>query len=114
MNLATSFRYELIGKLETNEADTRCMFEVINVTHLFDIGHRSMRSKNGRSDDLVTSQFSTLTKQQVRELYSIYKYDFEAFEYDYQDFMDVAVEGLLPKDGDAEGQKGQNSPNKEQ
>lgn len=88
---------ELIGKLETTDEDTQCIFEVTNTTHLFDINlHRSM-SYNGKSEDFVQSQYSTLTKQQVRGLYEIYKYDFEAFEYDYKEFFDIAVDGIVPK-----------------
>ena len=80
--------------METNTEDTKCIFEVLNVTHLFDEEAREQKSKNGRSDDLVKAQYSTLTKQQIMALYDVYKYDFEAFEYDYNSFMDLAVEGI--------------------
>lgn len=73
------------------------MFEVLNITHLFDINLRVTMSLNGKSEDFVQSQYSTLTKQQVQGLYDIYKHDFEAFEYDYKDFFDIAVDGILPK-----------------
>lgn len=80
--------------METNTVDTKCMFDILNVTHLFNEEAREQKSKNGRSDDLVTSQYSTLTKPQIRALYEVYKYDFEAFEYDYKSFLDLAVEGI--------------------
>ena len=67
------------------------------MTHLFDAEMRQMHSKNGRSDDLVHAQYRTLTRQQIWGLYEIYKYDFEAFEYDYQNFIDAAVEGIQRK-----------------
>lgn len=95
--LFVSSRFELIGKLETNREDTECIFEILGVSHLFDVELHNMKSKNGRSDDLVASQYATLTKQQIQALYDIYKYDFEAFEYDYQSFLDMAVDGIQRK-----------------
>ena len=70
------------------------MLELLNVTHLFDAKLHNMKSGNGRSDNMVTSQFKTLTSSQIRGLHEVYKYDFEAFEYEYQSFFDLGVDSL--------------------
>ena len=81
----------MIGKLETNTEDTLCFFEFMNATDLFDAELRNQLSNQGRSDNLIASQFRTLTTSQIEQLYEIYKYDFEAFEYDYQSFLDLGA-----------------------
>ena len=90
------FRYEVIGKLETNTEDTKCIFELLNVTHIFDAERREKPSGNGRSDELVKEHFRTLTKQQLLGLYQMYKFDFEAFEYDFKGFLNLVAEDLSP------------------
>ena len=89
-----TFRFEIIGKLETNTEDTRCMLELLNVTHLFNAELHNMKSGNGKSDNKVIAQFKTLTSSQIHGLYEVYKYDFEAFEYEYKSFFDLAAESL--------------------
>ena len=88
-------RYDLIGKLETNTEDSKCFFEVMGATDIFDAEYRIQQSKTGSSDEHVRSQFQTLTKHQIKQLYEIYKYDFEAFEYDYESFLELGADTIF-------------------
>ena len=46
----------------------------------------------GRSDDLVVNNFKTLTRSQIKKLIEIYRWDFEAFEYDYKSFENLGID----------------------
>ena len=46
----------------------------------------------GRSEDLVLDHFKTLTRPQIQKLIEIYRWDFEAFEYDYESFEKLAID----------------------
>ena len=60
--------------------------------HLFpEIKHVNI-GLHGSSETLVRDQFRTLTKAQIAGLYEKYKFDFEAFEYDYKSFYRLGVD----------------------
>ena len=88
----------MILKLESNAEDTECALELLNMdklefeSDLFQPTSRRNRSPGGSSEGMVAKYFGTLTKSQIRGLYQMYRYDFEAFEYDYESFLALGLE----------------------
>lgn len=87
-----NFRYEFIAKLESNEADTKCILEHLDLAHVFPDVPQVNVGLYGSSESQVQNQFRTLTKAQISGLYEKYKRDFEAFEYDYASFYRLGVD----------------------
>ena len=77
--------------MESVTEDTQCIFEQMNISHLFKVGQLNA-GHLGQSESLVGKHFKTLTKKQIHGLVDIYWWDFQAFEYDYQSFLDLGVD----------------------
>ena len=87
-----SFRYEIIIKLESIDEDMACVLEWMKLSKIITSVDRVNLGPRGASEDQVQDQFRTLTKNQIRALYEHYKYDFIAFEYDFQSFLDLGID----------------------
>ena len=78
--------------MESIESDMACVLEQMGIGNLFPSVERVNIGPKGTSEDQVQDQFRTLTKNQIRMLYEKFKYDFIAFEYDFQSFLDLGIE----------------------
>ena len=52
-----------------------------------------IHTKGGKRNSVAKADryFSSLTEAQVRELYQIYKYDFQMFGYEYESYLQLAT-----------------------
>ena len=77
--------------MESVTEDTECILEQMNISHLFKVGQKNA-GHLGQSENLVGKHFKTLTKKQIHGLIDLYWWDFLAFEYDYQSFLNLGMD----------------------
>ena len=71
----------------------------MNITDLINGKKRKNNKKSGisnkgpigKSADLVEKSFRTLSQTQINKLIEIYRWDFEAFEYDFKSFENIGT-----------------------
>lgn len=81
--------YDFIGRLESFNEDRRHLFQQLNWTSPGSVDYNSWLH-NKQSHTKYTEYFSQLTKEQVRQLYYKYFYDFELFDYSPELFINFA------------------------
>ena len=72
-------------KFESLEEDFGCVQELLRLDPKTAPNPAALQAP--RLEDVVKTQFRTLSKTQIRALYELYKFDFIAFEYDYESFL---------------------------
>ena len=82
--------FDVIGKTETAAEDFRYITTKAKLLDLLPADMNLHSSSGGSTEKLAKQYFSTLKKGEVEELYEYYKFDFEAFGYDYSEYLDVA------------------------
>ena len=100
------YSYNLIAKVETSSEDTACIFEKVGFNSLSSSPEHQQQHLLFRADErihvttvggssssesLAEELFQTLTKEQVRKLYELYKMDFLAFGYSPETFENLAA-----------------------
>ena len=87
------FSYDIIAKTETMDEDTACILERMNLQYIHQNETKRRESLNegrlGRSANLTEKHFKTLSQVQIDELINIYRWDFEAFGYDFKRFENI-------------------------
>lgn len=78
--------YEIIGKMETFANDTKYVMSKIGMNDQ-DFEHHEHKSVGDSTRDLALELFAKLPKKLKKQLYELYKVDFEMFEYDATPFM---------------------------
>ena len=79
-------QYDYIAKMETVNNDMEYLKQKLNLTEK----HRKnfFPKHKYRSDvDLMKKMFKTIPKQLTRQLYDVYKQDFEMFGYEFPDWL---------------------------
>ncbi len=90
--------YDIIGKLETFDDDTRHIFHLTNLTSMISMkeagkrlnpSRKRLSQHDGRSEgeQKGLKYFSELSKHQKEELYDLYRLDFELFGYSPEPYM---------------------------
>ena len=82
--------FTVIGKTETSAEDFRYITTKAKLLDSLPADMDLNSSSGGSTEKLAKQYFSTLRKGEVEELYKYYKFDFEAFGYDYSEYLDVA------------------------
>ena len=82
--------FDVIGKMETAAEDFRYITTKAELLNSLPADTWLHSSSGGSTMKLAKHYFSTLKKGEVEELYEYYKFDFEAFGYDYTEYLDVA------------------------
>ena len=79
-------KYDFIGKLETEQEDTSMLLHKLDRTD--EIDHMAVRhvTNTKSSLEMTKKYFDQLTSKQREALYLIYKFDFLAFDYDFEYF----------------------------
>ena len=57
----------------------------------FDPDKKSNESKGASSSEEAKKLFKTIPIQLVEKLYKFYEEDFQVFDYDYRDYLDLAL-----------------------
>ena len=89
-----SIPYNVVGKLETFDEDVNYIILKNGLEHILPVENAkkvklnttSRKSKTNKKKESLT-YFSKLTKEQIKELYQIYKIDFEMFGYEASDYL---------------------------
>ncbi|XP_063701867.1 carbohydrate sulfotransferase 11 isoform X2 [Culicoides brevitarsis] len=82
-------KFDVIAKFETLDEDQQYLIHKAGLSHL--IAPQWKNSGKGKNtSDLLKKYYSTLTQRQIREIYEIFKYDFELFGYDPQPYFEMA------------------------
>uniref|UniRef100_A0A336LZ33 Carbohydrate sulfotransferase n=1 Tax=Culicoides sonorensis TaxID=179676 RepID=A0A336LZ33_CULSO len=82
-------KFDIIAKFETLDEDQQYLIHKASLSHL--ISPQWKNSGKGKNTaDLLKKYYSTLTQRQIREIYEIFKYDFELFGYDPQPYFEMA------------------------
>lgn len=85
------YNYTYIAKVETTEADTNFLMASIPALNM-EKRLEFNPSSGGDTEDLARKYFAQMTKTDVKSLAERYKFDFDAFGYDFQEFVDLAKE----------------------
>ncbi|XP_016934805.1 carbohydrate sulfotransferase 11 isoform X4 [Drosophila suzukii] len=92
---ATSFctpcliRFDMILKFESLAEDQLYLIEKTGLKRVIAPVWRNM-GKGRKTHELQQQFYAQLTRQEMLELYEYYKYDFELFDYDIQEYLQVA------------------------
>ena len=86
------FPYAFFGLTESIDSDLQHVLDVNHVTELFRHGDSILASRVNPSQEegrasRALELFSTLTREQRRGIYDLYKYDFEIFGYSAVKYM---------------------------
>ena len=82
--------FDVIGKTETAAEDFRYITTKAELRDSLPADMHLHSSSGGSTEKLAKQYFSTLKKGEVEELYKYYQFDFEAFGYDYREYLAVA------------------------
>ncbi|CAG2061997.1 unnamed protein product, partial [Timema podura] len=89
--------FHLIAKFETLQEDQNYL---IHMSGLQDIIKPEWKNpaKGYSTNKLVASYYSQLTKMQILQLYNIYRYDFELFDYTLDGYLDHGTTEATDRD----------------
>ena len=75
--------------METFTTDTEYVMETIGMkeTHLNVQNHKSTDKSGNSTEDMALALFAKLPHSLKKQLYELYKIDFEMFDYDAKPFM---------------------------
>ncbi|XP_026477900.1 carbohydrate sulfotransferase 11-like, partial [Ctenocephalides felis] len=83
-------RFDVIAKVETLKDDQQYLIEEAHLQKL--ISPQWKNSGKGKTTtQLVAEYYSQLTKKQIMQLYDIYRYDFELFNYTLTGYIEHAI-----------------------
>lgn len=80
-------KYDFIGKYETLYLDSNYVLKYIGVNDI----RFPPSTKNSNTYSLLKSYFSSLPLSRIKELFSIYKYDFKLFSYSLVDLLGYEI-----------------------
>ncbi|XP_006817749.2 carbohydrate sulfotransferase 9-like [Saccoglossus kowalevskii] len=83
-------KFDFLGKFETLSEDVDGILRKINASEVADFSSYVPHRTNSSSIDTVTDHFSHLTEQQIEGLYAKYKIDFDLFDYDNDQFLNIS------------------------
>jgi chondroitin 4-sulfotransferase 11 len=82
-------RFDAILKFETLEEDQRYLIEKAGLSGIIKPEHKNS-GKGRHTKELLMSYYAQLTKTQVKELYAMFKHDFELFDYNPTEYINAA------------------------
>ncbi|GAB0087834.1 Carbohydrate sulfotransferase [Sergentomyia squamirostris] len=77
-------RFDIIAKFETLDVDQIYIIEKANISNIVT---PQWRNPGKKKEKAVEDFYKELSNQQIRELYEIYEYDFEIFDYSVNKFF---------------------------
>jgi len=80
--------YDIIGKMDTWDQDVNLITDVTGLSTT-NVTLTWTRRRSNSSSQIALDYFSQLNKHSVKQLYQIYKIDFEMFEYSVQPYFDL-------------------------
>lgn len=83
-----SNKFDIIAKFETLDEDQKFLIEKASLGHLIKPQWKNS-GKGKNTTDILMKYFSQLTKLQINRLYDMFKYDFELFDYDPSEYINV-------------------------
>ncbi|XP_068142958.1 carbohydrate sulfotransferase 11 isoform X1 [Drosophila tropicalis] len=101
---ATSFctpcliKFDMILKFESLTEDQLYLIEKTGLKRVIAPVWRNMGKGGRKTHELQQQFYAQLTRQEMLELYEYYKYDFELFDYDIQEYLQVARPDEGPTD----------------
>uniref|UniRef100_A0A1B0DHX0 Carbohydrate sulfotransferase n=1 Tax=Phlebotomus papatasi TaxID=29031 RepID=A0A1B0DHX0_PHLPP len=79
-------RFDIIAKFETLEEDQRYIIDKANIGHIVSPQWKNSGKGNKSTVDLLEDFYKELSENQVKEMYELFKYDFELFDYSVGEF----------------------------
>ncbi|XP_030385116.1 carbohydrate sulfotransferase 11 isoform X2 [Scaptodrosophila lebanonensis] len=83
-------RFDMILKFESLAEDQLYLIEKTGLKRVIAPVWRNMGKGGRKTNELQRQFYSQLTRQEMLELYEYYKYDFELFDYDIQEYLLLA------------------------
>ena len=83
-------KFDVIGFMETYDADFRFIAQKLNLTSLLTHADKRMNKKSDSKlsqSDRINKYFSLLEKEVRQRLYQLYKMDFEMFGFDATSYL---------------------------
>lgn len=81
------FDFDIIAHTETLQEDQEFIIHKANLENI--IRPEWKNPGRGSTSDQIKAYFSQLTQAQILQLYHIYKYDFELFNYSFQGYLEL-------------------------
>lgn len=98
-------RFDVIAKFETLEEDQMYLIEKAGLGGLIKPQWKNP-GKGKNTHELIMKYYSQLTKNQIKGLYEMFKFDFELFDYNPAEYLRMG----LDKDEDEPLENDQKSP----
>ncbi|KAG5877033.1 hypothetical protein JTB14_006514 [Gonioctena quinquepunctata] len=83
------FEFQVIAHTETLQEDQMYLIEMAHLGHL--IQPEWKNAGKGTTENQVYKYYSQLTRSQILQLYHIYRYDFELFNYSIQGYLELGI-----------------------
>nr|XP_023023217.1 carbohydrate sulfotransferase 11-like [Leptinotarsa decemlineata] len=83
------FDFQVIAHTETLQEDQQYLIEMAHLGHLIRPEWRN--AGKGNTGNQVAKYYSQLTRSQILQLYHIYRYDFELFNYSIQGYLELGI-----------------------
>jgi len=84
-------KFDIIAKFETLEEDQRFLIDKAGLSTAIRPEHKNS-GKGKNTNELLLSYYAQLTKSQVKGLFQVFKYDFELFDYNPDEYINAAME----------------------
>lgn len=82
-------KFDVILKFETLDEDQRYLIEKASLNGVIKPEHKNS-GKGKNTQELLMSYYAQLKKSQVKGLYEIFKFDFEVFDYNPNEYFNAA------------------------
>lgn len=82
-------KFDVIAKFETLYEDQQYLIHKAGLTHLIKPERKNI-GKGKNTSELLKKYYSTLTPRQIKEIYDIFKFDFELFGYHPETYFEMA------------------------
>ncbi|XP_039277891.1 carbohydrate sulfotransferase 11-like [Nilaparvata lugens] len=81
--------FDIIAKFETLHEDQKYLIDLAGLGHIIKPEWKNP-SKGRNTKEVISTYFSQLTIRQMIQLYNIYRFDFEVFDYSLDDYTRMA------------------------
>lgn len=88
-------RFDIIAKFETLQEDQNYLIKHVHLEHIIKPEWKNP-TRGPQTRDVMKNYFQQLTKGQIADLYDMFKYDFELFEYSPNEYLEIGRQQAAP------------------
>ncbi|XP_034947671.1 carbohydrate sulfotransferase 11-like isoform X1 [Chelonus insularis] len=90
-------RFDIIAKFETLQDDQNYIIKHVHLEHLIKPEWKNP-ARGAQTKDVMKKYFVQLSKSQITDLYEMFKYDFELFNYSPSEYIEYGKDHSIPNE----------------